>query len=403
MQPRKILIFSLVYYPRFIGGAEIAIKEITERLGPEEFEFHMVTLRLDKTLPKQEKIGNVRVFRVGFSGASSTGADSLGFPLFLNKYFLPFTGLFRAIQLHKQFHYDAIWSMMASYNGFSALFFKWRFPKVPFILSLQEGDPFEYIKKRVGLFLFLYKRIFTNADVVQTISHYLADFAKAMGFRGEVEVVANGVDNKHFGQEYSKQELDSLKKTLHKKENDIFLITTSRLVVKNAVADIIKSLQFLPDNVKLVIIGQGYEEANLRELSRKLSVDDRIKFLGFVGHTDLPKYLKVSDIFIRPSLSEGFGNSFVEAMAASLPVIATPVGGILDFLFDPDKNPDREPTGLFCKVSNPRDIAHQVTRLLQNPALRQQIILSAKKMVLEKYDWNQIAGNMKKQVFEPLL
>ncbi|MCG2695311.1 hypothetical protein L6261_04530, partial [Candidatus Parcubacteria bacterium] len=60
---KKILIFSTVYYP-FVGGAEVAIKEITDRIG--DIEFDMVTLRFDKNLPKFEKIGNVNVYRIGF-------------------------------------------------------------------------------------------------------------------------------------------------------------------------------------------------------------------------------------------------------------------------------------------------------------------------------------------------
>lgn len=399
----RILIFSLVYYPRFIGGAEIAIKEITDRISAEDIEFHMVTLRIDRFLPKYEKIGNVHVYRIGFTGKSLNPSDSLTFPLKLNKYLLPLIGFVKARTLHKKFHYDAIWSMMASYNGFAALFFKFYFPQTPFILSLQEGDPFEYIKKRVSIFHFLFKKIFIKADITQAISHYLADFAKKMGFSGAVEVVPNAVDTKHFGQIFEEEELRKLRKAFHKKDNNIFLVTTSRLVVKNAVDDIIESLQFLPPNVKLLVIGQGYEEKNLKKLSNDLGLDERVKFLGFIDHAILPKYLKISDIFIRPSISEGFGNSFVEAMAAQIPVIATPVGGIVDFLFDPEKNPDKESTGLLCNVNDPEDIAKHVRKLMENPALRRQIVLNAHKMVLEKYDWNIIAQDMKERVFNKIL
>jgi len=63
---KKILIFSLAYYPKHIGGAEVAIKEITDRLSPEDYEFHLVCNRYDSTLPKKEKIGGVMVYRIGF-------------------------------------------------------------------------------------------------------------------------------------------------------------------------------------------------------------------------------------------------------------------------------------------------------------------------------------------------
>jgi len=373
---KRILIFSLVYYPRFIGGAEIAIKEITDRINPSEVDFHMITLHLDKSLPKEERVGNVRVFRIGSS-----------------KYLFTVIGFLKAVSLHKKFNYDATWSMMASYNGFAAMFFKKRFPKVPFILSLQEGDPIDYIKGRVGIFYPLFKRIFTKADLVQTISHYLANFARSMGYKGRVEVIPNGVDTKHFeAGQYSVLAKDK-----------VILITTSRLVVKNAIGNIISAVQFLPENVKLKILGQGYEEKNLKSQVKKLKLENRIEFLGYISHEDMPQYLNQADIFIRPSLSEGFGNSFIEAMAAGLPVIATPVGGIVDFLFDPDKNREHPPTGLFCEVKNPQSIARQVERLMKNKNLRDTIVGNAKRMVKEKYDWNLVADQMKKRVFKPFL
>src|SRR3989344_767164 len=132
------------------------------------------------------------------------------------------------------------------------------------------------------------------------------------------------------------EELYILRRKLGKKEGDIFLITTSRMVRKNAIDVIIRSLTLLDAHVKFLILGIGPDEEMLRELARSQGVADRIQFLGQILHTEMPKYLKVSDIFIRPSRSEGLGNSFLEAMAAGLPVIATPVGGIPDFLFDPD-------------------------------------------------------------------
>ena len=82
---KRILIFSLVYYPRFVGGAEVAIKEITDRISPEEVEFDMVTLRLEPNLPKFETIGNVNVYRVGWTSSKNNSPESLSWHLGLNK------------------------------------------------------------------------------------------------------------------------------------------------------------------------------------------------------------------------------------------------------------------------------------------------------------------------------
>jgi glycosyltransferase involved in cell wall biosynthesis len=160
-------------------------------------------------------------------------------------------------------------------------------------------------------------------------------------------------------------------------------------VEKNGVGDIIDALANLSRNVKLLILGTGHLEAALRKKAAALDeTGERVKFLGFVPHAEMPDFLKVSDIFIRPSLTEGLGNSFLEAMAAGIPVIATPVGGIPDFLIDGE-------TGLFCEVQKPRTIAQKVEKLLKDPESRTYIVNRAGQMVREKYGWERISGMMK--------
>ena len=399
---KKILIFS-VAYPPFTGGAELAIKEITDRIGNGEFsarggpafDWDMITLRFDGCLPKFEKMGNVNVYRIGFTGNKPAMADLVKFPLALNKYLFPFIAYWKARKLHKKNKYDAIWAMMAAYAGFAALFFKIRHPKLPYLLTLQEGDPIEYIKKKVKFIYPLFARIFTKADFIQPISRYLAGWARDMGFKGEMEIVPNAVAIARFSQDYPEKELTALKDKLGKKTGDKYVITTSRLVLKNAVDDVIKSLRYLPDNVKFLVLGTGPDEETLKNLAREKEVDERVIWLGHIDHKDMPKYLKISDIFIRPSLSEGLGNSFLEAMAAKIPVIATQVGGIPDFLFDPEKNSDKEPTGLFCNVRDPKSIAEKIKIFLENRELTEKIKVNAKKLVEENYDWDLIANKMK--------
>ncbi|MBX4206384.1 glycosyltransferase family 4 protein [Candidatus Parcubacteria bacterium] len=106
----------------------------------------------------------------------------------------------------------------------------------------------------------------------------------------------------------------------------------------------------------------------------------------------MPQRLREADIFVRPSLSEGQGISFIEAMAAGLPVVATPVGGITDFLKDGG-------TGLFAKPGDPASIAEAVKRLIGDSALREKVRKNALELVREKYDWSLIAGEMRSKVF----
>jgi len=362
-----------------VGGAEIAVKEITDRIS--DVEFDMLTMRFNPAHPEKEKIGNCTIYRI------NSGPGYLG-----KIFFVPLAAL-RAIKLNRENKYDALWAIMTNML-FPVTLMRLFGNCTPYVLTLQDGDPFEYVFKRIRIRIFspLLKYGFCHASKVQAISNFLALWAKQFGHRGQVEVIPNGVDFEKFvGKNVLSSALDNTT-----------LITTSRLVEKNAVGDIIDALKFLPENVKLQILGTGPLEKALKFQVESLKIEKRVEFLGHISHENLPKYLHQADIFVRPSLSEGMGNSFIEAMAAGLPVIATPVGGIVDFLIDPSNSSGQVATGLFCEVKNPESIAKQVRRLMDNPDLCQKLVENAQKMVKDKYDWDLIAGEMKSRVFDTL-
>ena len=396
---KKILIFSLAYYPKHVGGAEVAIKEITDRISPKEIEFHMVTNRFDSTLPKVEQVGNVLVHRIGITTKNPSMGDLRRLPLHLNKALFQFTAFWKARRLHKKYNYDGIWAMMAHSCGVPAGTFKSAFPGVKFVLTLQEGDPPEYIEKKMRIFGKWFTRAFTSADVLQPISTFLKNWGRKMGFEGTSHIIPNAVDAVHFSQMYTEEELQKARDDLGKKEGDVFVVTTSRLVTKNAVDDVIKAVALAPKNVHFVVFGTGPDEDMLKKLTQDRGVTDRVHFRGFIDHKDMPLYLKACDIFTRPSRSEGMGNSFVEAMAAELPVIATQEGGIADFLFDEKRNPDKETTGWAVDKDSPYQIAEAIMDIIDRPEKVTEVLKTAKELAQEKYDWNLIARDMKEKVF----
>ena len=386
---RRVLIFSTAYFP-FVGGAEVAIKEITDRIG--DIQFDLITARMNRKLPKQEKIGNIRVYRMGFGWGA------------IDKIILAKWGFLKALKLDKKNNYDAAWSIMASQASIAASLFKIISGK-KLILTLQEGDEEKHLARYVLNIKWLYKilirpwhlLVFKKADRVMAISNHLKERAEKNGVKVPVEIVQNGVDVNKFSIFNFQFSIIDFKKSLGIKDNDKVLITTSRLVKKNAVGDIIEAMRYLPDNVKFIIVGTGSEEKNLKFKILNLKLENRVIFTGQVDNKEVPKYLKISDIFIRPSLSEGLGNSFLEAMAAGVPVIATKVGGIPDFLVDPLTSSGlAAPTGLFCQVQNPKSIALKVKILIENSELREKIVKNARQMIEEKYNWKNIAKKMEK-------
>ena len=392
---KKVLIFSLAYYPTFVGGAEVAIKEITDRIAPEEIEFHMVTLRFDSHLPKMEKIGNVIVHRIGFSKASPTFVDLKKFPLFLDKYWFQFAAVFAALRLHRRYRFTGIWAMMSHSCGIPAGIFKTLHPEVPYLLTLQEGDSPEHVERLARPVWPLFKRGFTEADALQAISNFLLAWGERMGFRGEAMLIPNGADTAHFAKNLSANERAKLRARFGIGENGIMLVSTSRLVYKNALDDVIRALLMLPSNVHFINFGFGPDKDKLALFAQKLGVSSRVMLEDYPGFAVLPDYLHAGDIFIRPSRSEGMGISFIEAMAAELPVIATQEGGIADFLFDEKRDPDKETTGWAVDKDSPEQIASAVRDILADPEKVARVKAAAKKLVLEKYDWNLIAKQMR--------
>ncbi len=391
---KRVIIFSTAYLP-LIGGAELAVREITDRIS--DFKFDLICARLRRDLPRQEKIGNVNVWRIGFGNN-------------FDKILLPLFGFLKAKKLvsgDKRFATSdkpLLWGVMASWGSLAAFVYKLFYPRVPFLLTLQEGDAPEYIEKgRLGMVGFSWKLLLQKTDFVQVISNYLADMARKYGYKGKMEVVPNGVDLDKYQALSIKYHVSEIKTKLNIRKSDKIIISVSRLVEKNGINDLIEafnltnipSSQFPVLSSKLLIIGSGPLERQLKAQARKLNLEKKVLFFGDIPNEKVPQYLAISDIFCRPSLSEGLGTAFLEAMAMSVPVVATPVGGIPDFLQDNE-------TGLFCKIKNPQDIAKKIKILSENHALREKIIGNARKMIEEKYNWDNIARKIK-DIFSELL
>ena len=389
---KKILIFSLAYYPNYVSGAEAAIKEITDRIDPSDIEFHLVTLLFDTKQEREEKMGNVIVHRVGFGGA------------YLSKIlFVPLSAL-KARALDKEHHFGALWAMM-TYMLFPVVFARMFGVRAPHILTLQDGDPYEKVFER--WFIWSVAPIlnygFRTASMIQAISVFLAEWPRKRGYQGPVELIYNGANPRDLKDAVSTDEIEAMKQKLGKKSVDIFLVNTSRLVHQKAFDDTIRALANLPSHVKFLAVGDGEDAPMLKKLAEDLGVADRVIFTGKVDRSVVTLYRRVSDIFVAPSRSEGLGNAFISALASRLPLIATQIGGMADYVFDEKHNPDKQATAWVVDPNSPDQIAEKVKEILANPEKEKQISAYARKMVEEKYDWDNIAKEMRGKVFEPVL
>ncbi len=371
---KRVLVFSTDDHLYPAGGAEQAFGNISERLP--HIEFDLICAKLRRGTKGFEKIKNVNIYRMGF-----------GIPK-VDGFILALFGHYCAYKLNRKHSYDLIWSIMASYGAFSAVRVKKNL-KLPLLLTLQEGDAFEYIYGRVRFVRAKFNEIFKEATAIQAISTYLLSWGKDMGYKGDLGVVIpNGVAIDSFTEEFTPEEIALKRQSFGFPPDSFILMTSSRLERKNGIGDVIQSLSKLPPHVCFVICGNGSLEATLNTQIDALNLRSRVKCLGFVDPAQLPLIMKSSDVFIRPSLTEGLGNAFLEAMAARIPVIGTRAGGIPDFLRNNE-------TGFMVEIENPESIVAAVLKLMNLSIEEKDILLDrSENMVREKYNWTLIAKDM---------
>jgi glycosyltransferase involved in cell wall biosynthesis len=139
-----------------------------------------------------------------------------------------------------------------------------------------------------------------------------------------------------------------------------------------------------PD-ARVVLVGEGEERGRLEELARALGIDGVVVFAGRTD--DVPAALAGFDVFALPSLFEGLCLAVIEAQAAGVPVVATPVGGI-------PENVANERTGLLVPLRDPPALAAAICRLLDDPALARRLATAARRGVARYSIEHMITGTL---------
>ena len=178
-----------------------------------------------------------------------------------------------------------------------------------------------------------------------------------------VVVVPNFADDEAFDR-LSPAEIAELRRSLDVPRNALAIGIVARLVPVKDHASLLRAMARLAPEcprLHLVVVGDGECRAELEALAHALGIADRVHFAGLRRNS--PNLHHAFDISVLCSLSEGFPNSLVEAMAAGRPVVATAVGGSVDAVED-------EVTGLLVPPSSPDRLAAAIGRLASDPERR---------------------------------
>lgn len=146
-------------------------------------------------------------------------------------------------------------------------------------------------------------------------------------------------------------------------------------------------------NLQFILVGDGPEKANLEQLARELNIQQQVHFLG--NRSDIPVLLRYAAILVLCSDQEGFPNVILEAMAARLPVVSTPVGDVPQVVIDGE-------TGYITDYDDHEQMAAAFIRLIQQPSLRIAFGQKARKHVEQVYS-NQVLGSLLLEIYRQFI
>ena len=239
-------------------------------------------------------------------------------------------------------------------------------------------------QRRLGaLFQPILLHFLTQADAIIATSPVYVQSSKILSkFRQKCRLVPLGVDLSRFD---GKSEGELSAAAIRKLHGERLLLFIGKFRYYKGLHILIEAMKDV--EAKLLLIGEGYQEHELRRQVHSSGLDGKIRFLGELSDEATSAYLKACDVFVLPSVmrSEAFGVVLLEAMACGRPVISTDLGTGTSFVNEHQK------TGLVIPPNDAKALARAITHLLECPELgdtygrtgqqRVQSQFSANKMV----------------------
>jgi glycosyltransferase involved in cell wall biosynthesis len=217
------------------------------------------------------------------------------------------------------------------------------------------------------------KFIYLRYNIIVSITKEVDTIMKAHLLLSEdkFKIINNGIDLSCFVNftNMKKCPMDKLK---------IIIIQVSAFRGQKDQATVIRALQYIPQNVKLLLVGDGENRSKCEELVKELDLSGRVHFLGI--RMDIPSLLKSADIVVLSSHYEGLSLSSIEGMASGKPFIASDVPGLRDIV---------NGAGLLFPAGNEKVLAEQINILLSDRELYEKV---AKDCLIrsKEYDINKM-------------
>lgn len=390
---RGVLILTPYFYP-IIGGVESNAERLARYLVSQRVPVQVLTKRIGRGLPDAEDRDGIAVRRIGPGGERSSFGKWLMTP-----------AIVRWLMRHAR-SYDVVCCVDYRATGVAALLAR-RVTGHPVVFQAQttgvlSGDNVDPLLRSAGIdtagpIAHAVKRpiraLYRGADAFACISRDIERETLACGVpRDRVSYLPNAIDMTHF-RPAEPGERDRLRQELSLPAGRSVCLFVGRLSREKGVLDLLEAWRLLqPSDALLVMAGPAMTghawdaAAPGRAFVERHGLTESVRFVGPL--TDVAPMLKAADLVVQPSHFEALGLSAIEALACGVPLVASAVGGLLDFVVDGEN-------GRLCPPQDPHALAACIGELLSDPGARARLASRARESVLQEYDERVVFGRMR--------
>ncbi|WP_169864847.1 glycosyltransferase [Sutcliffiella halmapala] len=374
---QRILMLSWEYPPSVMGGLGKHVRELSKALSMEGYDVSVLTPSFIGA-PSYERIDNTYVYRV--KEFYQTNDD---FHHYVARFNLNMVEL--AIELHRQRSFDIVhahdWMVgLAARSIKEAL----SLPLITTIHALEigriQGNQMSQMQQKT---YHQEKQLMMESDIIIVCSSYMEEVLhREYAFRKEkVHVIPNGV-----GEIPYERANESIQRLLNKYDYNHLVLSLGRIVLEKGFDTFIQAAVIILESYPkclFIIGGKGPLLVKFREQVANLGLENSIMFIGFLHEHEKAYLLHQCDMLVVPSHYEPFGIVALEGMIAAKPVIVSKTGGLASIV-------EEEHSGLLFESGVTKQLVSKIERLIENPEVGKRLGKNAKKIVKQKYSWEDV-------------
>lgn len=368
----KVWMVIASYHPH-IGGAEIQAQRLAQALIRKGFDIRVLTRQHlrpgEPPLPARETVDGVPIVRVFSPG-----------PVWLSTFFFVVFGFLHLLRHGRRDFYHAhdvgapAWLALGTRSLLGGRS----------LVKMRSGLANYERRLASGRTRLMLGWLLRRTDRIQIVSREQAEVVRRLGApAGKIVHIPNSVDTGYFRPPTETEKI-AARSRLGIPVSARTVLSVGRLEPVKGLDLLLQAWVGLPAAVRrdsaLILVGDGSERAPLERLCRELGAEG-VRFAGL--QSDVRAWYWSADLFALPSHSEGLSNALLEAMACGLPVIATRVGGALDFVKD-------EENGFFHPPGDAEALEAVLSMSLQRVAASDRMRLESRRSVEERADIRRI-------------